>query len=126
MTTYPVDEVLGMGTKTIALLNSLKPAMIAKAVDPTAVITSLTAQGPVLSTRNAVQDKMQKDIAPVTVEVNGLKDTHYTDSSAALDLVIGTFGKRSSEAKQAQDIRKGLTKTKKRGNGGSTPTPPTP
>jgi hypothetical protein len=124
MLTIPVVRVVGFAEGMNDLLNSLKTRMIAASSDPTAEITSLTADTPVLNNLNTQQEDLKQDLHTKTVEVDAKRDEVYATASRGGDKIIGCFGKGSPEAKLVANLRASIRVESRPTPPPANPTPP--
>jgi hypothetical protein len=118
---YPVNEVLGFADGVRQMLDTYKTQMIAAGVDPTALLPKLLADHTDLNTKNIAQEGLKTQLRAATQAVDASKVVAYDDASRGCDMLIGAFGKKSQQAKEATNLRKSIrpVKTTK-----TTPTPP--
>ena len=107
-TTYPVNEVLGFGSKVKAMLIKYQTQMVAAKVDPTDLIAKLGPANETLAEENDKQEGLKTSLREQTITVEGLNTAHYRDGSNGCDMVITAFGRQSEEAQQATNLRKGV------------------
>lgn len=107
-TTYPVNEVLGFGSKVKAMLTKYQTQMIAAKIDPTDLIARLGPANQTLAQENDKQEGMKTTLREQTKTVEGLNTAHYRDGSNGCDMVITAFGRQSEEAQEAVNLRKGV------------------
>jgi len=122
--TYPVNEVLGFSTNVKAMLNNYKTQMIAAKVDPTDVIAKLGPDFDDLTTQNNVQEGIKTQLRDQTKLVEAANTKAYNDGSQGCDMVITAFGKRSEQAQEAMNLRKGVRPVARKAK--STAAKPTP
>ena len=106
--TYPVNEVVGLCASTAQMLTKYKTQMIAAKVDPTDLITKLPAESLTLSEENDKQEGIKTQLKDQTQVVNTAALAAYTDCSNGCDMVITAFGRGSSQAQEATNLRKGV------------------
>jgi hypothetical protein len=97
--TYPVNEVIGFCGTTEKMLTKYKTQMIAAKIDP---------EAKALAAANDVQEGFKTQLRDQTVLVNAANVAAYTDCSNACDMVITAFGRGSSQAQEAINLRKGV------------------
>jgi hypothetical protein len=102
------------------MLTKYKTQMIAAKVDPTDLIAKLDPEAKTLSAANDVQEGLKTQLKDQTQVVNAAALAAYTDCSNACDMVITAFGRGSSQAQEATNLRKNVRPSTRR-----TP-PPTP
>jgi hypothetical protein len=106
--TYPVNEVVGFCATSAAMLTKYKTQMIAAKVDPTDLIAKLPVESKAMSDANDVQEGIKTQLKDATKAVNAAVATAYDDCSKACDMVITAFGRGSSQAQEAINLRKGV------------------
>ena len=98
--------------------------MIAKKVDPTDVIAELGPDFDDLTAQNGLQEGIKTQLREQTKLVETANTKSYNDASQGCDMVITAFGKRSQQAKEAVNLRKGVRPVSRKAK--TKPTPPTP
>ncbi len=121
MSNIKPSALIGFTTEVKAFLMKYKPTLVAKSYDPTADMTQLGDDCATFSTEDQNQESMKTALKNKTDEVQGLADDLYKLASSTLDAAISKLGKTTPEGKEGARIR-----SKLRGNGGSSPTPPPP
>jgi len=124
--TYPVNEVVGFCGTTEAMLTKYKAQMIAAKIDPTDLIAKLDPEAKALTAANDVQEGLKTQLKDQTKLVNAAALAAYNDCSNACDMVITAFGRGSSQAQEATNLRKGVRPSPHHETPAPTPTPPTP
>lgn len=124
MTAIPVVRVVGFAEGMTDLLNSLKTRMVAASSDPTAEITSLTADTPVLNNLNTQQEDLKQELHTKTAAVEAKRDDVYALANRGGDKIIGCFGKNSPEAKLVANLRASIRVEGRPGTPPANPTPP--
>jgi hypothetical protein len=106
--TYPANEVVGFCASTAAMLTKYKAQMIAAKIDPTDLIAKLPVESKALSDANDVQEGIKTQLKDATKAVNAAVRPAYDDCSKGCDMVITAFGRGSSQAQEAINLRKGV------------------
>lgn len=124
--TFPVNEVLGFSASAKQMLTNYKTLMIAAGVDPTTLITKLGTEHDSLTVENDKQEGLKTQLRDQTIVVETAKADAYADGSKACDMVITAFGRNSSQAQEAVNLRKSV-RPDTRSTASKTPkTKPTP
>lgn len=124
--TYPANEVVGFCASTAAMLTKYKTQMIAAKVDPTDLIAKLDPDGKAITAANDVQEGIKTQLKDATKAVNAVVATGYNDSSKGCDMVITAFGRGSSQAQEAINLRKGVRPAAHHETPAPAPAKPTP
>lgn len=119
---FGVEDVLGYCQSTADMVNGYKPQMVAKGIDPAAMLTALGTAQTDLSAQNNVQEGLKTQLRDQTALVEGARDRAYTIASNLCDQLITAFGRTSEQAKEATNLRKKLRPSKP-SSSGNTPTP---
>jgi hypothetical protein len=107
-TTYPVNEVLGFMSGSQQMLTTKKTEMIAKGVDPTALIASLGTKHTSLNNENITQESLKTQLRNQTTVVENEKADGYDLASRACDMIISAYGRTSEAAVEATNMRKSV------------------
>jgi hypothetical protein len=106
--TYPANEVVGFCGSAGAMLTKYKGQMIAAKIDPTDLIAQLDPEAKAITAANDVQEGIKTQLKDATTAVNAAVATAYGDCSNACDMVITAFGRGSSQAQEATNLRKSV------------------
>lgn len=106
--TYPVNEVVGFCAATGAMLTKYKAQMIAAKVDPTDLIARLPVKSQAMTDANDVQEGIKTQLKDATTDVQNTVSSAYSDCSNGCDMVITAFGRGSSQAQEATNLRKSV------------------
>jgi hypothetical protein len=107
-TSASVEDVLGFCQSTTDMVKGYKTQMVAKGIDPTAMLTLLDPAQTDLSAKNTVQEGLKTQLRDQTPIVDAANDHAYTIASNLCDQVIAAFGKTSEQAQEATNLRKKL------------------
>jgi hypothetical protein len=124
--TYPANEVVGFCASTAAMLAKYKTQMIAAKVDPTDIIAQLPVESKAVSDANDVQEGIKTQLKDATIVVNDAVATAYNDASNGCDMVITAFGRGSSQAQEAINLRKSVRPAAHHETPAPAPAKPTP
>lgn len=106
--TYPVNEVIGFCGTSEKMLLKYKAQMIAAKVDPSDLIATLGTDSTTLASANDVQEGIKTQLKDQTIVVNQAAADAYADCSNACDMVITAFGRGTSQAQEATNLRKSV------------------
>ncbi len=123
--TYPAHEVIGFCGTSAAMLTKYKTQMIAAKIDPTGLIAKLDPDSKAISAANDLQEGLKTQLREATIAVNDAVAAAYSDCSNACDMVITAFGRGSSQAQEATNLRKSVRPSPRHETNPPTPTPPT-
>ena len=115
---YPAHEIQGAIDSLNELITQNTAAFTTAGLTPANIKTALTAQGTLVTQKDTAQENAKTALKVATALYNPVADNAYVVFSSTVDLLIGAAGKRSPLAKQIQDIRNKLPKTKKSGGNG--------
>lgn len=126
-TTAPVDQLAGVGQQVKGILNAYKTDMVAKGIDPTALLAGVDAKIAAMNDKNQEQEAARTAWKECTDELAPLKDDVYAVIAQGCDMVITAFGRTSPRGQEATALRKQITsRSSSGGTQPATPQPPTP
>jgi len=124
--TLPVDELDGVAGQMKEMVNTYKTEMIAKGVDPTALLAGIDAKRNAMNAKNEEQEAARTLWKQRTDELGPLKDDVYAAIAMGCDMVITAFGRTSPRGQEATRLRRQLTRRARAGQEQPAPKPPQP